>query len=136
MYAADSKDYRSSCYNEVCHLIQRYTEKSTPPPTHHVSAKHMHQPQLHVHVIQDDGGTDQQSSQDRPPASDLSATLDRSTTPQYQDSPTRYQDIPTIHQDNSTKHQDSPTRHQDSPTTHQDTTDEDGDPPVPQVYTS
>ena len=37
--AADSKGYSSRCYNEVCHLIQRYTEKSAPPPTHHVSTK-------------------------------------------------------------------------------------------------
>ena len=46
-------------------------------------------PQLHVHVIQDDGGTDQLSSQDRP-ASDISVTQDRSTTSsEDQDSPTK-----------------------------------------------
>ena len=69
-------------------------------------------------MIQDDGGTDQLSYQDRP-ASDISTTKDRSTTPEYQDSPTT--------------HQDSPTRYQDSPTRYQDTTDHDSDPPVPQV---
>ena len=66
---------------------------------------------INVFAIQDDGGTDQQSSQDRP-ASDLSTTKDRSTASEYQD---------------------SPTTHQDTPTTHQDTTNQDRGPPVPQV---
>ena len=104
-------------------------------------------PQLHVHVIQDDGGTGQLSSQDRP-ASDIPVTQDRSTTPfEDQESPTTHQDRPTTHQDSSTTHQDMPTTQQDSPTTHQDsrtthqdsptrcqdTTEQDRGPPVPQV---
>ena len=135
----DSKS-RSRDYNELCHLLQRYTQIYLPPPTHHVrmtSSKCIPQLHVHVHVIQDDGGTDLQSSQDRP-ASD---TQDRSTTPsEYQDSPTTHQNTPTIHldsanihQDSPTIHQDSPTIHQDSPPRHQDTTDQDSVPPVPQV---
>ena len=34
----DSKTwyYHSIVYKEVCHLLQRYTQKSAPPATHHV----------------------------------------------------------------------------------------------------
>ena len=85
MYQLLHRD-RSRCYNEVIQLLQRYTQRSAPAQSHHVRIR----PTvvistlvyLPIHVIQDDGVTDQQLSQDRPVTDHNipSADQDRSTT--------------------------------------------------------
>ena len=87
--------------DRVCQLLQMYMQRSTYTQRQHVrmtnSCMH-HSTSTPWHLIQDDGGTDLQSFQNRPPT-DLSATKESSTIPpEYQDSPTRYQDTPTRYQ--------------------------------------